>query len=127
MIYLVFFAFCIFFIEACKRLSLFSHVAAGSQSLNACMATLTDAKADDLKKEAMARSSSLLIGKHTFLFVVKALVIALVLYLIAEATIRLGWLSSVDYQQSLLSWQMLLALTVFSIIYIKISKHAFSR
>lgn len=125
MIYLVFFLFCILFIEAFKRFKLLSHIREGSQSLTACVATLTDANVGDEKKEIMARNSSLAIGKHTLVFTLKAAAIIFILYFIAELTIRAGWLTSSQYEESLLSWQMLTILTVFSISYIKIRSHAF--
>ncbi len=124
MIYLVFAVLCILFIEFFIGFRVLGHVREGSTSLKACMQTLSDSTADDDQKELAARRSSLAIGKHTAIFIAKFAAIILVLYAISQITVIAGWLTSAQYMDSIYSWPVLVVLTVFSLLYLKIRSYA---
>ncbi len=126
MIYILLISFCVLFIESFIGFRVLKHVYEGSSNMRLCMQTLLDANADDETKEKIARNSSFFIGKHTIIFIVKFALIVSILFAISKLAIAAGWVTYIQLEQAIASWPLWAALTIFSLLYLKIRSYALS-
>jgi len=119
MIYLALVLMCILVIETVYWLGIMPHIWAIISNSKTAIACILSKQISDAEKEKTARASSLAILKDTFLFAMKLGIAAGVVLLPYVVILKFTEISLDHFVTLLISWSAVIALSVFSIVYIK--------
>lgn len=117
MIYAVLVFMCAVFIELFSLFNIQAHLRSSMSISKESLAVFRSGTMTDEEKEVLMRRGSLAILKVTFLFTVKIIFIFLLLFLLYKLTIYFSWVSKESYMNSFYSPAILVAMTVFSVVY----------
>ena len=120
MIYIALVLMCVLVIEASNGLRIMSHIRSIISHSKYAIACIMDKNLSDREKEKTARASSQAILKDTFLFVGKFGIAASMILLPYFLLFQFTGISFSNFTSFIMSWSVIVALTLFSIAYIKI-------
>ena len=120
MIYFSLFIMCILVIETSYWLGLMAHIRAIIIASRASIDCILSKHISDAEKEKTARTNSLAILKDTCLFVVKFGIAAAIVFATYGVLLQFTDISLDHLASLLISWSVLITLSIFSVVYIKI-------
>lgn len=120
MIYIALVLMCILFIETFYWLGTMFHIRTIFSNSKTAMACILSKDISDFEKERTARKNSLAILKDTFLFVIKFGVAAGFVIVFFVAILQFTDISFDHFANLLINWVVVIAFSIFSIVYVKI-------
>lgn len=120
MIYISLFILCILVIEASYWLGIMGHIRAILVNSKASIDCILSKNITDAEKEKTARTNSLAILKDTFLFVAKFGMAASIAFAMYGVLHQFTDISLDQFASLFFSWSVLVTLSIFSIVYMKI-------
>jgi hypothetical protein len=120
MIYVALILMCILFIEAFSWLGTMSHIRSVISNSQKAIASILSKDMSDVEKEKAARENSLVILKDTLLFAMKLSIAASMVLIPSIAIFQFTDISPDYFANLIISWSVVIVLSIFSIVYIKI-------